>query len=204
MRGSAEDFSGKRFGRLTAVRLAGKNRLGFRLWLWRCDCGIEIERPSAPIKQGRQVSCGCHRDEASRSRAKHGFWKSRTYRAWIAMKARCAGTNGASSRKNYRDIGISVCRRWQNSFESFLADMGECPKGMTLERVKNGIGYEPGNCRWATQSDQTRNTRRTVRVNIDGQEMCLKDACAMKGANYDRVRSRIRLGKSPQVALDLG
>jgi hypothetical protein len=80
--------------------------------------------------------------------------------------------------------------------------MGEQPIGMTIERVDNDRGYEPGNCRWATQHDQTRNTRRTVRVTVNGREMCLKDACAEIGANYDAVRSRIRQrGLSPQAAL---
>jgi hypothetical protein len=201
--GTAEDFTGRKFGRLTAVRIGGHNDFGVRLWLWRCDCGIEIERPSGPIKQGRQVSCGCHKNEQSRLRAKHGKWETRTYRAWIEMKARARGKDD-SSKKNYLDRGIGVDPRWQRDFAAFLSDMGECPDGLTLERIKNDVGYQPGNCKWATQGEQTRNTRRTVRVRVEDREMCLKDACAMAGVNYDRIRSRIRLGKSPQIAFDMG
>lgn len=201
MRGSAEDLAGRKFGRLIAVEMCGHNKHNQRLWLWRCDCGNEIRRVSGPIKHGRQISCGCHRDEQSGLRATHGRSNSRTYKAWRSMKSRCAGTNGASS-KHYHGRGIRVCARWLDSFENFLADMGECPKGLTLERDKNDMGYEPGNCRWATQADQVKNTRRTIRVKLAGRVMCLKDACAMAGVSYQGVRGRIRLGKEPQAALD--
>lgn len=201
--GAAEDFAGARFARLVGISVVGKNKHGVRLWSWRCDCGNEITRPSAHIKEGRQVSCGCYKDEQSRLRVKHGKSGSRTYRAWIEMKARCRGKD-EPSRTYYVRRGIKVCRQWARSFERFLADMGECPDGMTLERIKNNEGYAPENCRWALQSEQLRNTRRTVRVVVAERQMCLKDACAAIGANYDRVRSRIRSGKSPQMALEMG
>lgn len=201
--GSPEDFTGKRFGRLTALAIVGHNRFGVRLWRWLCDCGKEIDRPSLHIKGGRQVSCGCHRDEQSRSRATHGRSQTRTYRAWIEMKGRCRGKDEVC-RKHYVARGIKVCRRWQSSFKAFLLDMGECPPRMTLERIKNNQGYRPKNCRWATQADQLRNTRRTIRVHVGVREVCLKDACAIIGANYDCIRSRIRAGHSPQVALEMG
>jgi hypothetical protein len=193
--------AGDRFGRLVLIGKAGIGKFGNRLWRWQCDCGSIIDRNFQPIKEGRQVSCGCHAREESRKRAKHGQWRTRTYRAWVAMKARCIGDNCP---EHYKLRGISICDQWINSFDAFLSDMGECPEGLTLERIKNDAGYEPRNCRWATQAEQTRNTRRTIRVMVRGQEMCLKDACTEIGANYDRVRSRIRLGRSPQIALDAG
>ena len=197
--GAPENFTGRRFGRLTALYLSWRDYSGLRQWMWRCDCGKEIERPSAPIKAGRQVSCGCHKNEQSRLRARHGRSTTRTYRAWIEMKARCRGKDEVS-RKNYLGRGIKVAPRW-NKFEAFFSDMGECPPKMTLERIDNDGDYRPENCRWAFQRDQLRNTRRTIKVLVDGKEMCLKDACISVGANYDAVRSRIRLGAHPQAAL---
>jgi hypothetical protein len=70
------------------------------------------------------------------------------------MKQRC--TNPRSNRfKRYGERGISFCERWL-SFDNFLADMGERPPNMTLDRIDNDRNYEPGNCRWATKEVQSR------------------------------------------------
>jgi hypothetical protein len=193
---------GQRHGRLVAIERAGHNRHGVILWKWKCDCGQEIDRVFQPIKEGRFVSCGCHRDQQSALRATHGKSGSRTYRAWIEMKARIGGKD-ESSRRHYRDRGITISERW-SSFEAFLSDMGECPPGMSIERIDNNGNYQPGNCRWATQREQLANTRRTIRIDLNGEERCLKHACQETGANYDRVRARIRSGMPPQEAFDRG
>lgn len=194
------DMTGRKFGKLTAIRRSLVRVHGHLPWVWLCDCGKQIERMASPITSGRQVSCGCHRDYQSRLRKKHGAWKTKTYRCWIRMKARATGRE-PQNRRHYFERGITVSPRWLADFSAFLEDMGECPKGMSIERIDNDGPYEPGNCRWATQHDQTRNTRRTVRVVVRGVEMCLKDACFEIGASYDAVRARIRRGMAPQNAL---
>jgi hypothetical protein len=90
---------------------------------------------------------------------KLGRKPTQTYRTWQAMKERCTlPTNKAF--KHYGARGITVCDRWLDSFENFLADMGERPPGLTLDRKNNDGNYEPSNCRWATQTEQVNNSRR--------------------------------------------
>ena len=80
----------------------------------------------------------------------------REYAVWQAMKQRCLNENNEWY-KNYGGRGIEVCLKWKASFVSFLNDMGSCPKGMSIERINNDLGYAPDNCCWADKSTQSAN-----------------------------------------------
>jgi hypothetical protein len=87
-----------------------------------------------------------------------GKKKPRTYEIWVAMRNRCNGPNHCAHAR-YGGRGIKVCSAWSD-FAAFLRDMGECPPGLTLERINNDGNYELANCKWATYSEQRRNQRR--------------------------------------------
>lgn len=94
---------------------------------------------------------------------KHGHYSgnkaSGTYSSWAAMKSRCDDPNN-DSYDHYGALDISYDPRW-NLFENFLADMGERPEGMTLDRLDSNKDYYKENCRWATHAEQTRNSTNT-------------------------------------------
>jgi len=125
---------------------------------------------------------------------------SGAYNVWMLMRSRCLNKNKRDYPR-YGGRGITVCERW-NSFENFLADMGEQPAGMQIDRIDNNGAYSPGNCRWATPKQQARNRRSTIMVTLNGRTQPLIDWCDEFGARYDRVYQRIyKLGWDIERAL---
>jgi hypothetical protein len=108
------------------------------------------------------------------------------------MRARCTYpyVNGYH---NYGGRGITVCERWE-SFENFLADMGERPEGRTLDRNDVNLGYEPGNCRWATLKEQSRNTRTTRWIEYQGERLTVVDWAERLNVSSGSLGRRIRDG----------
>lgn len=177
------DLNGIQFGRLTVIEKAGHSG-GKALWRCHCSCGAEKIVRGVHLRSGRQVSCGCHKAEAARQRmTKHGnaprTGESRTYSIWKNMIQRCTNENN-DRWPDYGGRGVKVCERW-HSFANFLADMGEAPAGLTLDRRETDGDYEPGNCRWADWRTQMRNKRNNVWVEIDGARMVREDARKMLG-----------------------
>jgi lambda repressor-like predicted transcriptional regulator len=95
--------------------------------------------------------------------------------------------------QDYGARGITVCERWQ-TFDAFVVDMGNRPDGLSLDRIDNNKGYEPGNCRWATKKEQARNSRKNRLVPFQDQVMTLSEVCERTGLPYDTLRSRLDRG----------
>jgi hypothetical protein len=87
------------------------------------------------------------------------------------MITRCINPNNERY-KDYGGRGITVCDRWLK-FENFLEDMGECPPGLTLDRIKNNLGYYHGNCHWTTPKQNNRNKRNNHLITFNGKTQCL-------------------------------
>lgn len=181
------ELTGKLFGRLTVQEYVGNHK-----WKCLCVCGKTAVVPSIALRYGTTKSCGCYRSEVLSAKAKtHGMSRTKTYETWCKMISRCTSPS-AVQYKHYGKRGISVCPRWEK-FENFLADMGTRPAGTTLDRINNDGNYEPSNCRWATQSEQTNNTRRSVRY--EGKS--LRQLSEETGIKYPTLTYRMRKFGTP-------
>ena len=192
------NLTGERFGRLVVTGLArreGKHTF----WTCQCECGATTECRSNSLRRGRVKSCGCLKS-VTRPGLRHGMSHTPTHRSWLAMRARCTDP-AVDAYPHYGGRGITVCDRWMGSFEEFLEDMGMRPDGTTIERIDSDGNYAPGNCRWATKTEQIRNRRNTRLVRVNGTEVTLAEACVTAGLPYTLVHTRMRRGWTAERAL---
>lgn len=174
---------GQTFGKLTVVERAESGKRGQSRWRCRCECGKTTMSWANGLKRGRVLSCGC-------GRAKHGHAGTPEYQAWANMNHRCYDLT-IPDYVNYGARGIKVCDRWRNSVDAFVVDMGPRPPGTTLDRIDNSKGYEPGNCRWATRTEQNRNRRSVRAITFMGRTQLLSDWAAELGLNASTISMRL-------------
>ncbi len=155
---------GQQFHRLTVRCRNGVSVKGEWKWMLDCLCGGTATATSSKLIAGHCKSCGCLTHEvhvaAGKSRRQHGHYAgnypSSTFITWQAMKQRCHYPHNIAFSR-YGGKGISVCKAWRDDFKTFLHDMGERPKGKTIDRIDNRFGYFFANCRWATRKQQAAN-----------------------------------------------
>lgn len=138
--------------------------------------------------------------ESNRKRVKHGgavdarLGKSkRTYQLWRAIKDRCFNPNCAAYHR-YGGRGVTMCDRWRTSYADFVADIGEQPEGMTLDRIDNNGNYEPNNVRWVTRKEQANNRSTNVFVTYQGETKTLMQWAEHLGWEYGLIASRWKSG----------
>lgn len=161
----AKDLTGKRFGRLVAIK-----KLNSPFWLCKCDCGKE--RIVASNHLGRTTnSCGCIKRELGiKQLEKHGLTtggKPRIFGVWCGMRQRCYDKN-TKAYSAYGARGIVVCDEWL-SFKAFhkWALLNGYKENLTIDRIDNNGNYEPSNCRWITRIENAKNQRSCIYLTID-------------------------------------
>ena len=193
------NIAGLRFGRWLV--LDQSENTWSRKWNCRCDCGTTRAVNGRALRSGKTKSCGCLAREMM-IRHGHASKKTGTYTCWYSMIQRCTNKNYKQF-SDYGGRGIGLCDEWR-SFACFLADMGERPAGLTLDRIDNSGGYNKQNCRWATRAQQQRNTRRNKFVMIDGRPVMMMDVARGRGLCVTTVRVRLHRGWSMERALEIG
>lgn len=188
----------RRYGRMKVLRDLGRIK-GYRRFECLCDCGTIKTVRAGDLQQGLTLSCGClgveRRNAASVKHGHAGTGSKRTseYRSWAMMKSRVLNSRFPSF-KRYGGRGIKMSARWM-SFKNFLNDMGEKPSPKhSIERKNNDGNYTKSNCCWATQIEQSQNTRRNIVITHAGVAEPISWWAREKGINYSTVYYRFRNG----------
>lgn len=194
------DLTGQTFGRLTVEGLASIGAHHSTNYTCRCTCGTVKVINGGNLRSGKQVSCGCYRAD-KKPTLRHGMSHTSTHKALAHIKERCHNPKSKSYHR-YGGVGVTVCERWRNSFDAFLEDMGPKPSPeLSIDRIENSKGYEPGNCRWATDIEQANNQSRNIHLTWKGKTQTIAEWCRETGMKYCVLISRKNLGWSDEDAL---
>ena len=204
----ALNLVGEKFYRLTVIGRAPNRGTGLRSksqWECLCECGNTCVVLGYVLKSGNTKSCGCWKKEVGRINGKklnfrHGMTNTRVHMTWASMIQRCTDP-AHKSYSHYGGRGIHVCERWMK-FENFLEDMGDRPAGTTLDRYPDVNGnYEPGNCRWATPTEQANNRRDNFKIEAFGKALTDRGWHRVTGLSMATIIYRLAKGMSPDEAL---
>lgn len=205
--GRRVDITGKRYGRLTALRV-DEERTGKRTyWICQCDCGNIIVTRRDSLENGHAKSCGCLPKHKC---IKHGKSKAKIYRVWIGMKERCYNKNHQNY-NNYGGRGITVCPEWlgEHGIENFIRwsyengyKENEGRNKLTLDRKDVNGNYEPSNCRWADKDTQNYNKRCTRKIIVNGENKTILDLNREYGVSISTLRARYKKYINGEICFD--
>lgn len=202
------DLTGKTFGELTVLERGiapGKKTNAW--WTCRCSCGSVITVDGNKLRSGKTKSCGCKRGEhISASKQSHGDSRrknvSTLYKKWAAMKRRCLNPN-EQNYSRYGGRGITVCKEWVESYETFRAWAltAGYQEGLSIDRIDPDGPYCPDNCRWISIADQASNTRKNIYATMNGETKTVKEWSRIFAVKYETLRYRLRKGMSLEEAV---
>lgn len=195
------NLTGKIFGRITVIDFYGMKGC-HRAWNCRCDCGNTLVCFATNLKRGLSTNCvTCRNKKVSLISIKHGCATNRmitdTYRTWQLIKRRCHNLRDKDY-KNYGGRGIKVYSGWINDFESFRNYIGERPSSKhSIDRYPNNNGsYEPGNVRWATNTQQANNKRNNRLITHEGITDSVPNWAKRLNINRSTIYRRLKRSRS--------
>jgi hypothetical protein len=199
------DMTGRIIGRLEVLSISTERKHGKVSWLCRCSCGNFHTATGKDLRSGSIQSCGClgterRSESVTRRNTKHRMTGTPTYRSWSSMIGRCTNPKNPDY-LDYGGKGITVCDRWLESFENFYSDMGDRPRGKTLDRIDGDQGYFPENCRWATASQQAQNRKSSRLITCNGQTLNLTEWVKQQGIPKSTILNRLNRGWTTEQAL---
>lgn len=190
---NSNGYVGIKHNRLTAVKHVSGDKIINTRYVFRCDCGKEIERYYKEVKYGAIKSCGCllreHLHKCHQQRY-YGVYAIKTplYRVWASFRNRC---NNPKSRPyhNYGARGISICAEWDD-YKTFVdwAMANGYKKGLEIDRINNNGNYEPSNCRFVTPMVNTRNRRINRYFCVNGETLCMSAWAERIGVRADAIK----------------
>ena len=175
----------QRFTKLTVLHKAGKAKNRHTQWHCQCDCGKLVTVTGDKLRSEHTKSCGCLRQLQLTT---HGQSRTKIHNIWCSMLARCRDLKN----HRYGGRGLTVCNEWQN-FETFAHDMGQPPKGFTLERKNNDLGYSKENCEWANRKKQGRNRCDNIFIEHDGKRMTMIEWAELLNVPHRILWSRLKI-----------
>lgn len=198
---------GQKFGKLTALGYAGAmTRYGQKKICCYCECGFYVNVMANYLRSGNTTSCGCAFSEMIAKRnvesMKHGRARipagekrlPALYRTWLQIKQRCFSVKHAAY-PDYGGRGITLYEPWRKDYAAFErdieAEIGPKPQRMSIDRINNDGNYEPGNLRWATQTEQNRNRRVTIFMELNGERRPLAEWADLAGIRQSTVSQRV-------------
>lgn len=188
----------QRFGRWLVLSQSGKTKHGNLMWECKCECGTIAKLAGGSLRSGLSVSCGCYKIEQTvKYQTKHGLSKSPLYSCWTGLVDRC--TNPKNKKyADYGQRGIRVCNEWFQDFMVFYrwAIANDWQTGLQIDRSNNDGNYEPNNCRFVSNRENSLNQRVLIKGNKTGFAGVSKDKTRNKFFSEIQVRgAKHKLGR---------
>lgn len=197
------DLTNKRFGKLVALEIVGRNKTRNLEWLCKCDCGNFVIVPSGRLVTNNTKSCGCYKISAIKNTAtKHGYRHTRLYEIWLGMKKRCNNKN-CKAFNNYGGRGIKVCKEWEYDFKKFYdwSMTNGYEDKLSIDRIDNNGNYSPNNCRWSNRVVQANNKRNNIKITFNNKTLTTAMWSRETNLNQSTITNRIKRGWDIEKAL---